>query len=57
MELFARCGIIPYSKRLLNEAALLRKSIDSEGICQAYIDESFFEDNRKVAGNFVERQI
>lgn len=43
MELFARCGIIPYSKRLLNEAALLKKTIHSEGICQAYIDESFFK--------------
>jgi hypothetical protein len=42
MELFARCGIIPYSKCLLREVDLLKKAIDTEGICRAFIDEPFF---------------
>lgn len=42
MELFARCGVIPYSKRLLRETSLLKESIDGNGICQANIDEKFF---------------
>ena len=32
MELFARCGIIPYSKYLSNELELLKQSIDSDGM-------------------------
>ncbi len=43
MELFSRCGVIQYSKRMLDEIYLLRESIDNDGICRAYIDESFFK--------------
>lgn len=43
MELFARCGIIPYSERLQHEVSLLRESIDENGICTATVDETYFK--------------
>ena len=43
MELFARCGIIPFSKRLLNEVLMLKETIDNNSICQAYVDESYYK--------------
>lgn len=43
MELFARCGIIPHSTRLLDEMSLLKETINDEGVCQTYIDEPFFK--------------
>lgn len=43
MELFARCGIIPFSKSLQDEVYLLCKTIDNHGACEAYVDEAFFK--------------
>lgn len=43
MELFARCGIIPFSKKLQAQVALLSESIDDDGVCRAHVDEKFFK--------------
>lgn len=43
MELFARCGIVPFSERLAREVSLLRESIDEQGICRANVDEGYFK--------------
>lgn len=43
MELFLRCGVLPYSKYLLSEIFKLGETIDNNGICQSYVDKPFFK--------------
>lgn len=43
MDLLLRCDIIKYSKYLMNEISILKETIDNNGVCQAYIDETYFK--------------
>lgn len=39
-EWLCRCGIAPYVKQLQKEVELLKNSFNSDGICEAFIDEN-----------------
>ena len=39
-EWLCRCGVGPYVECIANEVEILKKSIDSDGICQAMVDEN-----------------
>ncbi|MBO5253305.1 MAG: hypothetical protein J6C51_05115 [Clostridia bacterium] len=54
MELFARCGVIPYSKYLSNELELLKQSIDINGICNVNVDERYFKNWGAYSGLKIE---
>lgn len=43
MELFARCGIVLGSERLMQEVSQMKVSVDLDGICQATVDEKYFK--------------
>jgi len=40
VEWLCRCGIAPYVEELQNEVAILIKTINAEGICEAAVDEN-----------------
>lgn len=40
VEWLCRCGLAPYLEELSKEVEMLRNSINSEGVCEALVDEN-----------------